>query len=172
MRADELIVRWRQTDESGPDRSVLHRIDVRAELLIAAPRGVVWQALTLHTDDDEGWSHVDGTPERGVGARRVHLAPPLPPHGLRTVMLSELTAWSEGHWITSQTWATAWHHTETTTLREMPGDATLAALAGWWTRMSPPGATFDHMRAPLTKLADEFLARIAGRAAEIGDQAA
>ncbi|WP_456820215.1 hypothetical protein [Cellulomonas sp. URHB0016] len=136
-------------------------METLAEILIPAPRLAVWDALVAEAADGVA-SHVEGTPEFGPGTRAVSLGPPLPPDGMRTVMLHEIDALLEGYWLTARTYATAWEHTETLTLRDVDG-GTQARLAGWWLRPAPPNANLQHMREPLTRLAFEHLERVRAR---------
>lgn len=142
---------------------VVHRVPTAAELVIPAPRLAVWAAATAEGEADPGEQLIVGAPTSGVGARHLHVGPPLPPFGMRTVTYCEVTALQQGYWYTKVTLATSWEHTETLTLADTADGQTLARIDGWWTRPAPPGANFEAVRAHISELAAKRLKHIADR---------
>lgn len=143
----------------------LRRVPTAAERVISAPRSVVWATADADDEADAGWQQqIVGAPASGVGARHLHVGPPLPPFGMRSVIYSEVTAFQEGYWYTSQTLAGTWEHTETLLLQDTGDGQTLARVTGWWTKPAPRAADFTKLQADLNGLAATFLDRLAGRA--------
>ncbi|NTW42559.1 MAG: hypothetical protein HGA44_22255 [Cellulomonadaceae bacterium] len=133
--------------------------------MIAAPRAAVWAAASDDNEDcDPTWhQHIVGAPDSGVGAKHIHVGPPLPPFGMRSVIYTEITALHEGYWYTSQTLAGSWEHTETLMLENTADGQTLARISGWWTKPAPPTSDFTALQAGLNGLATQMLDRIAVR---------
>lgn len=136
-----------------------------AERVISATRTVVWAAIDTDDEPDTGWCQkLVGAPESGVGARHLHVGPPQPPYGMRTVMYTELTALLEGFSYTTETSAGTWAHTETLQLEDTAEGATLARITGLWVRPAPPSANFTEVQTGLNGLAASALERLARRA--------
>ena len=105
----------------GVDRQALElrRVSTAAERVISAPRSAVWATANADDEADAGWhQQIVGAPASGVGARHLHVLPPLPPFGMRSVTYTEVTAFQEGYWYTTQTLAGTWEHTETLLLQD------------------------------------------------------
>jgi len=140
-------------------------VPTAAERVISAPRSVVWATANADDEAEKGWhQQIVGAPSSGVGARHIHVGPPLPPFGMRSVIYAEVTAFQEGYWYTSQTLAGTWEHTETLLLQDTPDGQTLARITGWWTRPAPRTADFTKLQADLNGLAAKALDRLASRA--------
>ncbi|MBO9555980.1 SRPBCC family protein [Cellulomonas sp.] len=143
------------------------RIQTNASRVIGAPRADVWAvAATPDCEEDPGLcQHIVGAPKSGVGARHVILGPPAPPHGIRTVMFSEVVAELDGHWRSVQTHGGAWEHEETWFFTDAPDGETLVRISGWHLRPSVPAARSSSYQAALDKLAMDALDRLADRVA-------
>lgn len=142
----------------------LRRVPTAAERLIDAPRAAVWAALEAG-DEAESSSQlrIVGAPPSGVGARHIHVGPPLPPFGMRSVLYTEVTDVQQGLWLSLRTLAGVWEQTETWVLDDAPGGQTLARITGWWSKPAPPEADLTAQQSALNEMASRALERLAER---------
>lgn len=155
----------RHYPDPTPTALELRRVPTEAERLIPARRDIVWAAVEGEDVGCQSHDHVVGRPTFGVGSQHLVVGPPLPPFGLHTVMLCEVTGMQEGTWTTSRTLGGAWEHTETLFLFDADEDQTIAKITGVWTKPAGPDVDFSELQAGLNGLAAKALDRLAEKVA-------
>lgn len=107
----------------------------------AASRADLWVAfVTCEPPEGHDCRPVAGASPTDLLARRLHVSPPMPPHGLREVSYHEIVAFEEGHWLTQESYTSQTEHTDTWRFVDAAHGGTDVVVDAVHRRLGLPGA--------------------------------